>query len=387
MKRLIFPLVLFLTYLILGIVTITNYGINWDEPAHFIRGQVFLRFLLTGKKDYAGLPEIDAKSYRQDFGYEFRDPNTNSTVRRSIYQHDDYGLVYYTQNVEKRGSHPAFSDVMSALFNYVLFVKLGIAPDVYSYNYYSIFVASLLVTGIYIWTKKYFGGFAAIVSTLSLALFPFFWAESHYNIKDVPETVFYALSVLVFYEAITSAKIKYIWYFAFVFAMAFATKFNALFILPTVLLWLFLRNFFLYRTSWREMFSFVKKNKAFLVFLVVPIIAVALWVLSFPAMLFEPRLIPASFSYYKTIGTTPVGNDWRYPLYYLFYTTPPSLLIFSIIALAGEFTKIDRKIKDILLLIMVWIFIPIVRVMIPGTAIYGGVRQIMEYIPAIAILS
>jgi hypothetical protein len=37
--------------------------------------------------------------------------------------------------------------------------------------------------------------------------------------------------------------------------------------------------------------------------------------------------------------------------------------------------------------IFIWFFLPILRVSLPDAGIYGGVRQIMEYIPAMAILS
>src|SRR3989344_7575822 len=74
---------IFAIYFTLGFVTLTHYGINWDEPAHFYRGQTFLNFLLTGKKDFSSLPQFDGKSFVTDFGYEF--PATSGgTIRRSM---------------------------------------------------------------------------------------------------------------------------------------------------------------------------------------------------------------------------------------------------------------------------------------------------------------
>ncbi len=261
---------------------------------------------------------------------------------------------------------------MSALFNYVLFVKLGIAPDVFSYNYYVIFVAAILVAVTYLWVRKTFGSFAVLVSAFSLGLFPIFWAESHNNVKDIPEAVFYSLFLFSFYEAVMTREKKYIWMSAILAGMAFATKFNFLFVIPTIILWLVVTR---------------KRPPLHFSFLLIPFAMVLFWIITFPASWFEPKLLLASFSYYKSIGTSPVGNDWTYPLTYLLFTTPPVILIFSAIAVASAFLKIHKKEKDALLLAVFWFLVPITRVMFPGTAIYGGVRQIMEYIPALAILA
>ena len=35
--------------------TLSDYGINWDESIHYIRGQAYLRFFLTGKDNFPAL--------------------------------------------------------------------------------------------------------------------------------------------------------------------------------------------------------------------------------------------------------------------------------------------------------------------------------------------
>lgn len=388
MNSLRVPFFLFLIFFVTGIATITHYGINWDEPAHFMRGQAFLRFLILGKKDYAELPEIDGKSYIKDYGYEFVDKATGSVIRRSIYQHWERGLMYYTEDIEKRGSHPAFSDILAAFSNYIFFITLGIAPDIFSYNYYIVLMASLLVGGIYFFVRRYFGPFAAIVSSLSLALFPVFWAESHNNVKDIPQAVFFSFAIFSLYAAFTTKKIRYVLLFALWGAFAFSTKFNFVFIVPIAVTWFIFRWLFFYRTNRIDPMRFFKKNKRFfLSFLLVPIIIVVIWIGTFPAMWFEPKLIPAAFSYYKTTGTAISTGINPYALQYLLFTTPPVILLFSIVGVVGGFFLAKKIERDVILLVVVWFLIPILRVTMPNTVIYGGVRQIMEYIPALAILS
>lgn len=382
------PFILFFLYLVLGILTITHYGINWDEPAHFMRGQAFLRFLINQKKDYSGIPEIDLHSYKKDFGYELKDATSGGTIRRSIYQHQERPLMFYTEDIEKRGTHPALSDVLAALSNYIFFIKLGIAPDIFSYNYYAVFIAAMLVTVLFVWVRKHFGGFTALVAALSLASYPVFWAESHNNIKDVPEAAFFSFAIFSFYEAVTTRKIKYTWLFALSCGLAFATKFNLLFLFPIVFLWLIVRYFASHGMRWFHSMQFFKQHMAFvLAFSLVPLAMIIFWVGTFPAAWFEPKLLVASFSYYKTIGTSTAQHFTAYPLYYLFFTTPVIILFYSAFCVLSIFSAGAKKEKEVTLLVLIWFFLPIVRVMLPHTSIYGGVRQIMEYVPAMAILS
>src|SRR3989344_4228074 len=56
MKKYLLPLILSLAFFIIGIFTLSDYGINWDSPLHMLRGQAYAHFFLTGKDSY-GLPE------------------------------------------------------------------------------------------------------------------------------------------------------------------------------------------------------------------------------------------------------------------------------------------------------------------------------------------
>jgi hypothetical protein len=63
------------------------------------------------------------------------------------------------------------------------------------------------------------------------------------------------------------------------------------------------------------------------------------------------------------------------------------VLILSIIGTFFAIKKITKEKYSLSLLVILWLLVPIIRVTWPGTVIYGGIRQIMEYIPAISILS
>jgi len=72
---------------------------------------------------------------------------------------------------------------------------------------------------------------------------------------------------------------------------------------------------------------------------------------------------------------------------WILYTTPIQILVFT---LTGFMTLLLNFKKDKTysgLTFVLFLCIPILRVSMPGTNIYGGIRQIMEYIPAMAIIA
>lgn len=98
-------------------------------------------------------------------------------------------------------------------------------------------------------------------------------------------------------------------------------------------------------------------------------------------------------SYYRSIG---LGNNpqqpagWIgfsginfYPLMLLLTQTPEIILILAGIAVYFLF-KNQQKERWLLLL---WVMVPIVRQMVPGVWFYNGLRQEMEALPALAVLS
>src|SRR3989344_3106981 len=380
------PYVFCVLYLILAIATLPNYGVNWDEGAHFIRGQTFLNYVLTGKKDFSNLPDLEGGSYVQDFGYVFKDEKTHTVIRRSMYQFMPFS--FYIDDIENRGNHPVFSDMIAAVSNYIFFQKLGIASDVYSYNFYSVLLGALLVLATFLWVEKIFGWFSGLIASLSLALFPLYWGELHFNVKDIPETVYFSLSIYLFFFAVTKMSLKYLIAFSLVGAMAFATKFNFLFSIFIFLPWISTMIIPAFRkTGMVKIHEFIRNNRLFIVWcLFIPLIFVLVWVGSYPASWFEPKLLLASIAYYKKIGTSASAGLKVYPLYYVLFATPLIILLYWLLGIIFGF-KLKGIAKNAFFLVLFWFLVPIIRVMFPRAVIYSGVRQIMEYIPPMAILA
>ncbi len=52
MRKYKVSLLLSLVFLMIGILTLSDYGINWDAPVRMMRGQAFAHYLLTGNTTY-----------------------------------------------------------------------------------------------------------------------------------------------------------------------------------------------------------------------------------------------------------------------------------------------------------------------------------------------
>ena len=382
-------------FLLLGIATVSDYGINWDEPVHYIRGQAFLRFFLTGKKDNNDLPRI-ATHYAKLKGYE---PPKNieyaddKIFRRSIYQLDNQGTNYLSFNefVSNPGSHPPINGELASVFNYIFYQKLGWMGDVESYHLFVIFVSFLLVLSVFLFVSEQYGFFAGLISFLSLILYPLFFSESHFNIKDPVEASFYGMTIIFFYNGIVRQKKKWIFLSSLTAGIALGTKFNIFFIFPTLLTWLIVLKWEQFRNLKRPFDKGI--TLVLILFLILPFFILFIF---YPNLWSDPiNKFILMLSFYRDIGTITyqppqylfLGFINTYALKWVLFITPLVVLFFSCFGIIYSLKHSIHEKNKTSLLVLLWFVIPILRVSVFHTGIYGGVRQIMEFIPAMAILS
>ena len=99
--------------------------------------------------------------------------------------------------------------------------------------------------------------------------------------------------------------------------------------------------------------------------------------------------------FYKEIGLTtnqdlrflgPLGIN-TYPIKEIIYTTPLVVLLLAFLGIVFAISRIKSEKDKVSFLLLLWLLVPIARVSWPGTTIYGGIRQIMEYIPPVVIFA
>lgn len=388
-------------FLMIGVITLPHYGINWDTINHLPRGQSYLYFFLTGKKDFSDLPRF-FDGYQKKGQWYWQNPSSlsidtdipsNAFPKVSLYQKAGFDFNYL---IENDGGHPPLSDILSSLFNVVLFQKLGLINDIDSYRVYGIVLGAALIGLLFFWVSKLYGKIAGFIAALSLSLYPLFWAESHFNTeKDIPETVYWSFLLFAVWKGITGRSWKWILASGVFFGLALGTKFNIVFIPFVIIPWVLF--VILHKKLFNINLNFLNINKIFLssVF-IAPILGLLIFIATWPYLWSDPiERIGHVVGFYKGIGLTanidsrfqgPFGLN-NYPIQWIAYTTPLVTLFFALIGLGYALYRYI-KLKDLnVVLFLLWIIVPIARVTWPGTTVYGGIRQIMEYIPALAVFS
>lgn len=417
-NKYLLPAIAGIIFLVIGLKTLSDYGINWDEPFHFLRGQAYAQFFLTGKKTYdrsTELPPVLIKpgQYISHYDFnawegnkfadslpvsprpqaEFAGLQAKGGARMSFYENQAWDGRYF---IDYDGpGHPPLMDIAAAFSNRFFYQWLGIGEDIESYKIPYIFIGAFGVFLVSLFafevTGSYFASFAA---GASMALYPMFWSSVHFDIKDTEVAVFYLGAIWAFWHWIGDSKHWYRWLVIFdVFiALSMGVKWNVLF-LPFVLApWLLL--------IWKspEFKRWFKPTRIILAgalsLLGVFSFVIAIW----PYTWADPiRRLFDVFLFYWKIGTgpdfykpsgygSPSGFDF-YPLALLITQVPGIILLLSILGfMAIVFRKIGDQRKTGYLIIL-WLLVPIIRVTAPNLRIYGGMRQAMEVVPAVALLA
>ena len=419
LAKILLLLAILIFYLVISISVLSDYGINWDEPFHFHRGQAYLHYFLTGERTFENLPPYPAlvdkcvgpdkicktgspkgvddvlsyyegiKTYEEEIEAKMsEDPK----LRRSYYQTEFYNFEYF---VNSEDGHPPTSNILAAATNKVFFQNLGWVKDIESHHLYEVLVTFLLILGVAIFSYNTLGLFPAVVASLSIALYPLVFGESHFNIKDPPEMSLFGLSAMSFYWGVYKNKPSWVFVSSVFAGLALGTKFNAL-TLPLILgPWLAFFTLVNFRKIHK---GFTKKTGIvwFFVLLLFPVIMFYVFYIFWPFLYSDPvNNFLKIFNYYKDIGTgTPpeisAFRFWKvnyFAIFWILVTTPIPILVLSAVGSIFSIYKLLKTRNPFYLFLLLWLIAPIARVSVPKTSIYGGIRQIMEFIPAMAILA
>lgn len=383
-----------LIFFIVGLFTLYDYGMNWDSPVHFARGQAYLRYMLTGKTNYEGLPNFCMNVENLNSRVDVKSGEVCDRHRKVRVSEYESNLLDFNWAVKNVYGHPAFSNIMLAISNNIFFKTLGWVEDIPSYHLYSLLTTFILALTVSIWIKQTFGTFASIIAVLTIYTFPLLAGEQHFNIKDPPMAAFFTLSLYLFWVSIVKKKPLYLIASALAGGASFGTKFNFVFAPFIILPWIIVYGKMLIST---KMAWAVLTKKMFLAFGLYPIIVFLIFFLSWPALWSDPlKNIPQAFGFYQDIGNPHCSyafltHSWLTQciqlttLKYFIYTISPfSLFLFTVGLIASV---IWFKKKDYLPLLLISFFaITILRVTLPIASIYGGLRQIMEFIGPFAMI-
>lgn len=352
----------------LSFKTLSDYGVNWDTYQHMVRGHIYLRYLTTGKTD-----PVDV----------------TTTIRPSYYQKSPLDWSWTNQMTI---GHPPVSDILMAATNRFLWGRFGIFGDIESHFAFVIAMTVLAAVVIGIWSYLTFGPISSFFSVLAFITLPQLFAEQHFNNKDPLVTAYYTGSLFFLWCAVRYKKIWPILISAVFFGLSLGTKFNIIFSILILLPWAL--SIDVWKTS-------KLRTVGIAAFFLIPIIAYAIFFLSYPALWSAPvQKTIEVIQYYRGVShnsqTCPYYpgtmfwllkcSDWKTPLLFIVTTPLPTIILF-LIGLVILWKNAFKNNSAVFLWIL-WIFLTIGRATVPLMSLYGtSLRQITEYIVPLSLIA
>lgn len=350
------PLGLFIfIYVVIVLVTFKSYGITWDEPDVYQRGEELYSYLTTGeaKRDFIVKEYVDDGDVLYDHFY----PATFHFITNALRVEPTYELFH----------------LYNLLFPIILFILA-----------YEVFFR--------IFKKSYF----ALIPLFIFLLTPRFMGDVAANPKDMPFAVLYTSSILLIYllKNFLYPPIKYI-ILGLVFGATAANRFAGInifgiYIIFEVLTYL-LENKFKLGDFIRYSLKLILESMLILgimltfLFITWPYLGA-----NFLIHLKDIVQISSKFPYSGLVTFnghwfSATNTPWYYPEMWALYTTPLFLILTSLLAPILYFKKLLKN--KFLLLILGTLIINILMVVVLKPVIYDGIRHLMYFFPLLGILS
>lgn len=327
--------IIFLIYAAIGLFTVRDYGITWDEPENFAAGRRNVGLLV--RRDLP-LP------------IPFRDDRT----------------------LER---YPPFVSMLSSISSLLFAERFKLMHPVTAHHAAVVVVSALGVFAVFELTRRLTKSApAALVSAAALGFHPHFFGHMHNNVKDAPATGLIAVTLLLL--TIAAKKMRPAWFLAAGVATgaAIGAKFTGVLLLPIGLV-----------------VTYLAGKKRWYNFLIFAIGALVTLPVSWPWLAADPiariplivryvaevgRGLPVLFlgTYYDAGTTVP----WYYAPVMVILTTPIPILLLAAVGLVKM-----RKAWIVLL----WGMVSVGRMIVPGQVVYNGIRQGMDVFVPLAVLA
>jgi len=353
---------LVLVFLVCGIASLPQYGLTWDEGlGNLFFGERYFYYLTT-------------------FTYKFLDFKANLSVTQKL-PLNLFASPYHDQPY----LYPPLADTISAAFMHLFSYSLHWLDPVDAFHLFKVVLAALFLWFFYRFAARYLGKLPAFFAVLFLAVFPRFWGDMHFNPKDVPETIFFGLCVMVYvawYEHPHWAKALGVGLLA---GAALAVKVNAVFIPFILLLGVWPWDLSDPKT-WLALGQDLLKHLHHYVLMALS--AVGLYYLSWPYLYGNPMLAKTYFTFMATQEGRVGWPAWSWqPLTQVITTMPELVLVLFLLGLALAFRQLFKEKAMIWRLLLVWCLLPIFRISLPGMVNFDGIRHFLEFLPPAMLLA
>lgn len=343
-------------FLLFGIITLPQYGLSWDEG---------LGNLFFGERYFNYLTTLDPKYL------DFSNPDLEIHKRALNLFVSPLGSI--------PSAFPPFADTLSALTMEIFAYRLPILDPIDAFH-----LTKVLLCGIFLWVLYRFacprlGKVTALLAILLLGTYPRFFGDMHFNPKDIPETIFFSLTIVAFYLWFEKPSWKQALAVGFFFGLSLSIKVNAIF-LPIIISLVFLPWLFVTR-QWSEILVELRKRQGQLILMMSSALFVLVVSWGNPVTMLD---------YYKSMPSTGLEKSltWNLdPLIQSIATMPEVMLVLLFFGLIFALTRIRSTTSPILILLIVWTLFPIFRNSLPGMRNFDGIRHFEEFLPGACLLA
>ena len=330
--------------LVLLISTAPKIGLTWDEPAYITA----------------------ARSYIDWFSELISNPS--AALSNEVID------TYWNPNHE----HPPMDKIWSG------FVWSGaryVFDDLVAHRLGNMILVSVMVGILYFWIEKSYGWIAGLVAAVTLMAMPRFFFHSHLAALDVPAAFMVFMMTFCFVQWMDKRSWNWTVALGLVFGVAIATKVNALFVPPTLFLWILIFH--------RRWFLVIRLGIASLIGIVVSIL---LWPWLYPDVI--GRL--DEYIRFITVDHWEIGQwyfgkfyippPWHFPFVILWAVVP---LTITFLYFFGAFRAVRNRKQDgaLGMLLIFSALVPLFALSIGQSMVYDNDRLFMPTFPFFAALA
>jgi 4-amino-4-deoxy-L-arabinose transferase-like glycosyltransferase len=342
-SKLVIPAVIALVAFAALLVTESDIGLTWDEPDYIAASEAYVSWL-------------------------------EALLQRPGYALSDEGIErYWTVNHE----HPPVDKIWSGI---VWRAASPVLSDLTAHRLGNMLLSSLCLALVTYLVQEPFGRWAGLAASLSLFTMPRFFFHSHLAALDVPAAALTVATATLFWKTRESKGWSADVLLGVLWGTAVGTKINAVFLLPTLALWVVL-----FDRRWRSLLRL----------LVMGGVAVGVFFVSWPWLYRHTVERTLEYVRFLTVDHWEIGQwylnrfymppPWHFPFVITAAVVPAALLALFFVGAGRVLGRArERKIGGFL---VINALTPLVVVAVGQSMVYDNDRLFMPAMPFIAGLS
>jgi hypothetical protein len=347
-----------------GIATLPEYGVTCDEAyGYFFFGERYLHYFVTRDRAYLDFENAELPVHQ-------REPNLFASIGRAHPR-----------------QFPPLADILSAGTMEILGHRLRWMDPIDGFHVATILLVGLVLVALFEFAAPRIGPAPALAGIALLAFHPRFWADMHNNPKDVPELVFFALTVMAAARWYARPRVGGALVAGVIGGAALAVKANAVFIplLVALGLWPWLGP----RLAWRPVVLHLRRVWWHYALMLAAAVSVFFAVWPWLHQNSLARFGKHVRAFASQMGRPPHPGWNPDPAIQLVASMPELVLLLLAVGTIASVVRVARgaDASGTLRLLLAWMLVPILRNSVPGAWNFDGIRHFYEFLPAAALLA